>query len=90
MNRNSSNLNKLNSANPYYLAHMKYLQDNWIIDDLVKLWEWDKEIRWYVMMMLMRADDFENMGDSDCTAEQLLVCVNSDDMYECISKCEWD
>ena len=60
VNRDSDDLARLNSADPYYTEHMKYLENNWIIDDVVKLSISNNEIRWYVMLMLMRAQVADN------------------------------
>jgi len=90
INRNSDDLNRLNSANPYYSEHMKYLQNNWIIDSVINLSEYDNELRWYVMLMLMRANDLENTIETNCTAEELVVCSTAEDMDACISECEWE
>ena len=90
LNRDSDDLARLNSADPYYTEHMKYLEDNWIIDSYVNLGIFDSELRWNVMLMLMRANDFENAEETNCTAEELVLCTNSDDMDECIASCEWE
>lgn len=55
LNRNSNHLDNMNKAEPFYQKHLEYLYDYWIIDNLIHLWSSDSEIRWYVMLMLMRA-----------------------------------
>jgi hypothetical protein len=90
LNRNSDDLSKLNSANPYYSEHMKYLRDNWIIDDYVYLWDFNNELRWYVMLMLYRADTDSSDGWW-CAVEDLLSCLELDDdeVEACFAACNW-
>lgn len=88
LNRNSSQLNDMNKATPYYSKHMQYLKDNWIIDNIVRLSDYDNEIRWYVMLMLMRSDE-NYVAEGGCTSEEFLACFNSDELDACLAACSW-
>jgi hypothetical protein len=44
------------------------------------------EVRGYVMLMMMRADESYTPAEG-CTAEQLLKCVTADDYDACIAAC---
>jgi len=50
--------NALNSANPYYSEHLKFLNREWIMNNIST--PSNLERRWRVMLMLMRADDVVN------------------------------
>jgi hypothetical protein len=44
------------------------------------------EVRGYVMLMMMRADENYTPAEG-CTAEELLKCVTADDYDACIAAC---
>ena len=45
-----------------------------------------KEIRGYVMLMMMRGDD-SYVSTAGCTAEELLACITATDYDACIAAC---
>jgi hypothetical protein len=47
------------------------------------------EVRGYVMLMMMRADESYTPAEG-CTAEELLKCVTADDYDACIAACNGD
>jgi hypothetical protein len=49
-----------NGWEPYYIKHLAALQASWVMKDISK--PNNLEIRWYVMLMMQRADDFSNSG----------------------------
>ena len=52
-------LEVMNNASPYYDEHLKYLKEKWIMNNISN--PGSLELRWWVMLMLMRADeDYEN------------------------------
>ena len=80
LNRESNNLDVMNSAIPYYTAHLEYLETNWIIDNVVSLWTSNDEIRWYVMLMLMRSQIAKNKTVQDyynSLWNDILSCANT-------------
>lgn len=50
----TTKLNRMNSANPYYSEHLNYLKGEWIMNNISNPTSF--EHRWRVMLMLMRAD----------------------------------
>ena len=50
----TTKLNRMNSANPYYLEHLNYLKEEWIMNNISNPTSFER--RWRVMLMLMRAD----------------------------------
>ena len=46
-------LNKLNSATPYYIEHLRFLNKEWIMNNISNPISFER--RWRVMLMLMRA-----------------------------------
>jgi hypothetical protein len=48
-----------------------------------------KEVRGYVMLMMMRADDAYT-PTTGCSAEELLACIIADDYETCIAACSED
>lgn len=52
-------LEEMNNASPYYDEHLKYLREKWIMNNISN--PGSLELRWWVMLMLMRADEnYEN------------------------------
>lgn len=51
---NTARLNRMNNANPYYLEHLNYLKEEWIMKNISN--PSSLERRWRVMLMLMRSD----------------------------------
>ena len=52
-------LEEMNNVSPYYDEHLKYLNEKWIMNDISN--PSSLELRWRVMLMLMRADEnYEN------------------------------
>ena len=52
--KNTATLNQMNSATPYYYEHLRYLQREWIMNNISDPSRLER--RWRVMLMLMRAD----------------------------------
>jgi len=48
-----------------------------------------KEVRGYVMLMMMRADDAYT-PTTGCSAEELLACLTADNFEQCIATCSED
>lgn len=49
-------LKELNNSNPYYKKHLNYLKNQWIMTNTTN----GNELRWWVLVMLMRADKNSN------------------------------
>jgi hypothetical protein len=73
-----------NGADPYYKDHLQALKDEGIMNiiDNPNM----KEVRGYVMLMMMRADDAYT-PTTGCSAEELLACILADDYDACIAAC---
>lgn len=52
--KNTTRLAQMNNAEPYYYEHLKYLQSEGIMNNISNPGSY--ELRWRVMLMLMRAD----------------------------------
>lgn len=76
-----------NGADPYYKDHLQALKDEGIMNiiDNPNM----KEVRGYVMLMMMRADDAYT-PTTGCSAEELLACIVADDYDACIAACSED
>lgn len=76
-----------NGADPYYKDHLQALKDEGIMNiiDNPNM----KEVRGYVMLMMMRADDAYT-PTTGCSAEELLACIIADDYETCIAACSED
>jgi hypothetical protein len=85
LNANSDDLADMNKAEPYYKEHLAFLKSEGIMKDISNPDQ--KEVRGYVMLMMMRADDSYTPATRGCTAEELLACVTSDDYDACIAAC---
>jgi hypothetical protein len=84
LNHDSDELASMNAATPYYKEHLNYLNKEGImkvISDPNML-----EVRGYVMLMMMRADDSYTPNDK-CTAEEMLACIMADDQDACMAAC---
>ena len=75
----------IEEGTPYYENHLKYLNAKWIMNDISN--PNMNEVRGYVMLMMMRADDSYEPATEGCTAEELLACVTADDYDACIAAC---
>jgi hypothetical protein len=73
-----------NGGDPYYAKHLQALKDEGIMNmiDNPNM----KEVRGYVMLMMMRADDNYSPA-TGCSAEELLACIIADDYDTCIAAC---
>lgn len=76
-----------NGADPYYKDHLQALKDEGIMNiiDNPNM----KEVRGYVMLMMMRADDAYT-PTTGCSAEELLACILAEDYQACIATCSED
>ena len=52
--KDTAKLAQMNNAEPYYYEHLKYLQGEWIMNNISN--PGGLELRWRVMLMLMRSD----------------------------------
>lgn len=52
--KNTAKLEQMNSAEPYYYEHLRYLKNEWIMNNISDPSRIER--RWRVMLMLMRAD----------------------------------
>ncbi len=52
--KNKERLEEMNSAEPYYYEHLRYLKNEWIMNNISDPGRIER--RWRVMLMLMRAD----------------------------------
>lgn len=50
---NKAKLEIMNNSLPYYYEHLRYLKGRWIMNNISNPMQ--KEVRWYVMLMLMRS-----------------------------------
>ena len=85
---NSNDADKLaemNAADPYYKEHLNFLKNEGIMTQIDN--PSMTEVRGYVMLMMMRADESYTPGAEGCTAEELLACVTADDYDACIAAC---
>jgi len=73
-----------NGGNPYYAKHLQALKDEGIMNKIDN--PNMKEVRGYVMLMMMRADDAYTPAVG-CSAEELLACILADDYDACIAAC---
>lgn len=53
--KDTTKLNRMNNANPYYSEHLNYLKEEWIMNYISNPTSYER--RWRVMLMLMRADE---------------------------------
>ena len=84
---NSNDADKLaemNAADPYYKEHLNFLKNEGIMTQIDN--PSMTEVRGYVMLMMMRADESYTPVEG-CTAEELLACVTADDYDACIAAC---
>ncbi len=73
-----------NDATPYYKAHLEALKAEGIMTKIDN--PNMKEVRGYVMLMMMRADDNYSPA-TGCSAEELLACILAEDHQACIATC---
>jgi len=76
-----------NGGNPYYAKHLQALKDEGIMNKIDN--PNMKEVRGYVMLMMMRADDAYT-PTTGCSAEELLACLTADNFEQCIATCSED
>jgi hypothetical protein len=85
LNHDSDELADMNAANPYYLAHLKFLNEEGIMKDISNASM--TEVRGYVMLMMMRADDSYTPSET-CTLEERVACLLGDNAEACLAACE--
>ncbi len=73
-----------NDATPYYKAHLEALKAEGIMTKIDN--PNMKEVRGYVMLMMMRADE-DYTPAVGCSAEEVLACLIADDPDACIAAC---
>jgi hypothetical protein len=85
---NRANGNTIEEGTPYYENHLAYLKSEGIMNDISN--PSATEVRGYVMLMMMRADD-DYVAPSEsgkCTLEERVDCIlNADDTEACIAAC---
>ena len=59
--KDTTKLNRMNNANPYYSEHLNYLKEEWIMNNISN--PNSLEMRGWVMIMLMRADKNSNYDE---------------------------
>ena len=84
LNANSDDLAAMNAADPYYKDHLNFLKAEGIMNQIDN--PSMTEVRGYVMLMMMRADENYTAVEG-CSAEELLACFNADDYDACIATC---
>ena len=52
-------LKEMNNSNPYYKKHLNFLRNEWIMNNTTNA----TELRWWVLVMLMRADTWSNYSE---------------------------
>ncbi len=76
---------KYDGWTPYYINHIDALKEAWVISDATNAKT--NELRWNVMVMLMKANDILKYNFINCeTPEYLLLCTN--DKEKCPEKCK--
>lgn len=63
--------NKYEWWNPYYIKHLKALQNNWIMNNISD--PYMNEVRWYVMIMLQRSN--EDKSEEETTYADYLIAT---------------
>ena len=79
-------LNELNNTSPYYEWHLNWLKGQWIISQNNPA---QSIIKWYVFVMLMRADE-NYTSELSCTQEELVECALAEDTDACLAACTWN
>jgi hypothetical protein len=77
-------LAETNKADPYYKDHLNFLKEEGIMNNISD--PNMKEVRGYVMLMMMRSDDSYTPTEG-CSAEELLKCLTADDYDACVAAC---
>jgi len=77
-------LAEMNKADPYYKDHLNFLKEEGIMNNISD--PNMKEVRGYVMLMMMRSDDSYTPTEG-CSAEELLKCLTADDYDACVAAC---
>ena len=75
----------MNNSNPYYQSHLNFLHNEGIMSDISNPYQ--TELRWYVMLMMMRADNSYSL-EENCSLEERVACILSDDPETCLAECE--
>jgi hypothetical protein len=90
LNANSDDLATMNSANPYYKEHLNFLKSEGIMTKIDN--PSMTEVRGYVMLMMMRADESYTPAEG-CATDEYLACItkyvadSSFDFDACIAAC---
>jgi hypothetical protein len=78
-------LAEMNKANPFYTAHLNYLKEEGIMNNISN--PNMNEKRGWVMIMMMRADEEYTTASAGCSVNELLACFGSDDVSACMAEC---
>ena len=82
--KDADKLAEMNKADPYYKDHLNFLKEEGIMNNISD--PNMKEVRGYVMLMMMRSDDSYTPTEG-CSAEELLKCLTADDYDACVAAC---
>ena len=76
LNANSDDLAAMNAADPYYKDHLNFLKAEGIMNQIDN--PSMTEVRGYVMLMMMRADEGYTPNEK-CSLEEMVACALADD-----------
>lgn len=80
--KDTTKLNIMNSAIPYYSEHLNYLKEEWIMNNISNPTSFER--RWRVMLMLMRADKnytWWQIASYDELDDVVATCHHVDEMW---------
>ncbi len=84
LNHDSDDLEAMNAANPYYKDHLNFLKAEGIMNQIDN--PSMTEVRGYVMLMMMRADEGYTPNEK-CSLEEMVACALADDTDACLAAC---
>ena len=84
LNANSDDLAAMNAADPYYKDHLNFLKAEGIMNQIDN--PSMTEVRGYVMLMMMRADEGYTPNEK-CSLEEMVACALADDTDACLAAC---
>ena len=84
LNANSDDLAAMNAADPYYKDHLNFLKSEGIMNQIDN--PFMTEVRGYVMLMMMRADEGYTPNEK-CSLEEMVACALADDTDACLAAC---
>ena len=87
LNHDSDDLEAMNAANPYYKDHLNFLKSEGIMNQIDN--PSMTEVRGYVMLMMMRADEGYTPNEK-CSLEEMVACALAEDTDACLAACTGD